>query len=82
MDIDREKIWMKWPSHMATDCVYRIMAAAVEIDEHIRPGSGCSIDRKKRDTLMKLNTEIINRADMMHSILSDLNLKEMREKGI
>lgn len=82
MDIEQEKIWRKWPAHMVSDRVIRIMGATDEIYEHLSTGSRCSIDDKHRDALLKINAEIARRADQMYSILNELRYKELKERGI
>lgn len=80
MDMQEEKFWRKWPAHMVSERVVRIMGATDEIYEHL--STKCSIDEKHREDLLKLNREICLRADKMYAILNELVYKELRKKGI
>lgn len=82
MKIDEEKVWKNFPAHMATDRIFDILIATTDIHDHLKPGSGCTIESRHRDDLLKLNTEISRRAEMMNSILDDIRHQERREAWI
>lgn len=80
MGRDRKELWKKLPAHMTADCLFDIMAATIEIDENLK--SGCSIEDRYRDDLLKLNIEIVRRVDRMHSIIDELRYREIKEAQV
>lgn len=82
MKIDEERVWKNYPAHMATDRLFDILMATMDIYNHLKTGSGCAIDDDHRDELLKLNAEISLRADKMNSILDDIRYEERKGAGI